>query len=125
MSGANQTTIQTLDAAISAHGRWKHRLRDLIQSGKSDIDPATATRDDACELGKWLKGYFPNAEEQAIYDRVKARHAEFHLAVGQVIQLAAAKKRSEAEKSMGLSSPYSNASTALTLEIMNWKKLVS
>lgn len=81
-------------------------------------------RDDACDLGKWLKGYRPEPKEEAVYDRVKRRHGEFHMAVGRVVQLAQAKKAAEAEKEMAVNSPFSNASAALTLEIMNWKRLL-
>jgi hypothetical protein len=121
----DQTAAQQIDAAITAHSRWKHRLKELVQTGKSDIDAATATRDDACEFGKWLQAYRPTAKEKASYEAVRTKHAEFHRVVGGVVRLVASSQKAEAMKSMDMGSPFASVSAALTLEMMNWKRIIA
>ena len=43
-----------LDAAASAHTQWLFRLKHAIDEGKSEFDPVTVRRDDACDFGKFL-----------------------------------------------------------------------
>ena len=82
------STLEQLDKALAAHSMWKHRLRDLVENGTGDIDAKTAMRDDACEMGKWLRGFKPSVGEQPFYNAVCARHTQFHEAVGKVVMLA-------------------------------------
>jgi hypothetical protein len=119
-----KSPLEHLDQAIAAHSRWKHRLRDMVEGGKLDIDAATATRDDACELGKWLKAYYPGEAEKKVFNSVRAKHRDFHVAVGKVVELVNANQNAEAEREIGLSSNYTKTSVALTVEIMQWKKLL-
>jgi methyl-accepting chemotaxis protein len=116
------STLEQLDKALAAHSMWKHRLRDLVENGVGDIDAKTAMRDDACEMGKWLRSYQPNLGEQLLYNTVCARHTQFHESVGKVVLLANMKQTEDAKREMGLNSSYMKASAALTADIMAWKK---
>jgi hypothetical protein len=79
-------------------------------------------RDDACEMGKWLRSYQPNLGEQLLYNTVCSRHTQFHESVGKVVLLANMKQTEDAKREMGLNSAYMKASAALTADIMAWKK---
>lgn len=104
---------------------WKHRLRDLAENGQVEIDAKTAMRDDACELGKWLRSFRPTIYEQSHYDAVCFRHTQFHESVGKVAMLANRKQTVDARREMGINSAFSKSSAALTTDIMAWKKSIA
>ena len=116
------STLDQLDKALAAHSLWKHRLRDLVDNGMGEVDAKTATRDDACEMGKWLRSYKPSMAEQPLYNAVCFRHTQFHEAVGKVVMLANMKRTEDAKREIGLNSAYMRASGALTSDIIAWKK---
>lgn len=96
-----------------------------METGRTDIDTATATRDDACQLGKWLIGYQPSAIERDIYGKVRERHTAFHQSIGEILRLAAEGRLREAEAKMEMGTLFSKLSGELTLEMMKWKQLIS
>lgn len=63
---------------ISAHVRWKQRLRDYIQHKAEPLDPAIIGRDDQCTLGKWLYGEGQIYAHTHNFDKVRIEHAAFH-----------------------------------------------
>jgi hypothetical protein len=74
------------DDMILAHSRWKARLKDAIE-GTAQINVQTASRDDQCDLGKWIHGDGKNTTGAAYHD-LKKKHAEFHAVVGRVLNQA-------------------------------------
>jgi uncharacterized protein YukE len=70
----------SLDNAIKAHADWRLKLRSASQQHEK-LDADTITRDDCCELGKWLHGsgkskYGSNPNFVALLDAHKAFHQE-------------------------------------------------
>jgi hypothetical protein len=47
---------EQIKAAIGAHGLWKGRLTNAIDTGKSDWTVADVQSDYNCAFGKWLHG---------------------------------------------------------------------
>ena len=43
-----------IDKAISAHGMWKQKLRNAIDTGECESTPAKVKMDNNCAFGKWL-----------------------------------------------------------------------
>lgn len=80
-------TIREIDHAISAHARWKMRLRTALANGEERLDAVTIGRDDQCAFGQWLHGsdLDPAARASAEYSEVVRLHAEFHASAGCVI----------------------------------------
>ena len=105
--------------AIAAHGMWKTRLRSAIDTGKSDFKVSVVQTDDQCDFGKWLKALPATTPHK---QSVSKLHATFHTAAAGVLQLAVSGKRAEAEAAMGAASTFSEASSALTREMMEWHK---
>ena len=73
--------------AIDAHMKWTQRLQmKLAGSSDEPMDVATVASDQHCTLGKWLHGAgkmkFSRLPEYGELQRV---HAEFHLAVGNIL----------------------------------------
>ena len=111
-----------LNNAIEKHAEWKMKFRAAI-SKKETMDASTITKDNCCELGKWLHG-----EAKAKFSSLQshsacvAKHAAFHLEAGKVAQAINAKKFTEAETMLNTGTPYASASSAVGVAIMQLKK---
>lgn len=111
-----------LNQALSKHSEWKTKFRSAIGKQES-LDDATISRDNCCEMGKWLHG---DAKTQ--YGRLQSladcvsRHAEFHIEAGRVARSINARKYAEAEAMLAVGTRYANASSALGTSVIRLKK---
>ena len=88
---------QHLDKAIVAHGQWKMRLKRAIDTGSSEFAPATVSRDDQCDLGKWLHtGATAQERSSPYYAQTVQAHQQFHKVAGGVLGNALAGRKGEA-----------------------------
>lgn len=113
-----------IDKAIGAHGMWKSRLKQAIETGKADTPVETIQSDNQCAFGKWLYGSTLSSTDKTSnhYKTVKDLHASFHKAAGKVAELAMAGKKTDAEKLMGMDGEFTTVSSKLTTAMMEWKK---
>lgn len=107
-------------AAIGAHGMWKHRLRQAIDTGHTDLDPAVVALDDRCEFGMWLHHRLAPAARSAHSETVMALHATFHREAADVLRLVVAGRLDDAETAVGLTGGYAKASSQLTSAMQAW-----
>ncbi len=116
---------EEIDNAIGAHGSWKVRLKDAIETGRSDIPVETIRKDNNCQFGKWLYGGTLSAADKtsANYTKVRELHAEFHKAAARVTELALAGQKTEADKMMTRGGEFAAVSSRLTSAMMDWKKV--
>ena len=72
---------EEIDKAIGAHGMWKTRLKQAIETGKSEVSVETIRQDNQCNFGKWLYGSTLSAADKssAQYKTVRELHAELGL----------------------------------------------
>ncbi len=111
-----------IDSAIAKHAEWKLKLRSAILK-QDTIDAATISKDNCCDLGKWLHG-----EAKAKFTRLSsytecvAKHAAFHVEAGKVATTINSKKYAEAETMLNAGTPYTAASNAVGSAIMRLKK---
>jgi len=112
-----------LNDAIGAHAQWKTKLRMAI-SRKEQMDAATISRDDCCELGRWLHGDAKRMGNLAAYREVVQAHADFHKQAGKVAAAINAGKYEDASKMLGNATPYSDASAAVGLALTHLKQAV-
>ena len=115
------STKDAITKGIGAHGMWKQRLLDAIKTGQSEWTPDVVCQDNQCEFGKWLYSCSPQEKSSPHYNNVKDLHAKFHKTAANVLTLALANKKSEAEKEIAPGSEYATNSGALTKEMMEWK----
>jgi hypothetical protein len=114
----NTRELEQLDAAIHAHSRWITQLRIAIEDGTSEFDPELIRADNKCDFGKWLYDDFPKeAENRAIFDEIRARHAAFHRTAAQILRFALSGRREEALKLMDLGGDFMHISSALILNL--------
>ena len=111
-----------LDAAIEKHAEWKVKFRSAIAK-KETMDAHVIAKDDCCELGKWLHG-----EGKSQYGKLGshgdclAKHAVFHAEAGKVAIAINAKDYGGAEAMIAHGTPYSTASSAVGVAIINLKR---
>jgi hypothetical protein len=111
-----------LDSAIQKHGEWKTKFRAAISKQES-LDASTISKDNCCELGKWLHGEAKSKFSSLLsYRDCVSKHAAFHLEAGKVASLINVKKYSEAESAIGAGTTYAGASSAVGVAILKLKK---
>lgn len=111
--------------AIGAHGLWKQRLRQAIDTGKSDFTVEKVRPDNNCDFGKWLHGLAAGDKTSAHWKTVQELHANFHQEASRVLDLALKGKKPDAEKGIAPDSPFAKVSTSLTGAMMKWKESIS
>jgi methyl-accepting chemotaxis protein len=111
-----------LDSAIQKHGEWKAKFRAAIVKQET-LDAATISKDNCCELGKWLHGEAKTKfSKLPSHGECISKHAAFHLEAGKVARLINSQKYQEAESSIGAGTSYSSASSAVGVAILKLKK---
>lgn len=111
-----------LNNAAQTHAQWKVKLRAAIAK-REQMDIATLSRDDCCELGQWLHG-----EGRAQFGRLVShtdcvkKHVVFHAEVAKVAMAVNAARYQAAETMLGAGTPYAQASSAMAVAFMNLRK---
>jgi methyl-accepting chemotaxis protein len=108
-----------LDHAISKHIEWKVKFFTAILRHET-MDTETISKDNCCELGKWLhedgKAQFENL---ASYSICLDKHAAFHIEAGKIAAKINEKKFNDAEAMLNAGQPYTTSSNDLNLAIKN------
>jgi hypothetical protein len=113
-----------INRAIAAHAQWKTRLRQAIESGKSEWTPDSVRPDNRCDFGKWLHSVSPKETVTERWKKIKALHAEFHKEAARILALAVASRKAEAEAAIALGSQFSKTSADLTLALVDWRESI-
>jgi len=114
------TLNDQINAAIGAHGLWKGRLKDAIRTGRSDVPVHAVSVDNQCAFGKWLQSFDAEGRKSPNYKTCYELHRRFHVAAGDVLALALAGKRQEAERALADNSAFVNTSRDLIRAMMTW-----
>ncbi|MFO0888966.1 MAG: CZB domain-containing protein [Isosphaeraceae bacterium] len=114
--------LHPIDKAIAAHARWKSRLRQVIESGESEVAADDVRPENRCEFGRWLADRPAEQRETAHYKTVRDLHARFHIEAAHVLELALAGHRQQAEAAMAIGSDFAGVSAKLTASMTAWKK---
>jgi methyl-accepting chemotaxis protein len=111
-----------LDSVIGKHAEWKLKLRSAI-SKQETMDVATISKDDCCELGKWLHGEAKTKFGRLTsYTECVTKHAGFHVEAGKIAGAINSKKYDEAEAMLNSGTAYTMASNTVGVAIMRLKK---
>lgn len=116
----DDTIKEQIRAGIAAHGQWKTRLLDAIQTGKSEFNPSTVKMDNQCAFGKWMYSLPEKERNCKSCLEIKEAHAKFHQTAAKILELALAGKRAEAEKEMAIGSDYARDSAHLVHLLSHW-----
>ena len=107
-----------LNEAIQKHAQWKFRFRQAMLAHEP-MDAAAISKDNNCELGKWLHG-----EARALHGECKAHarclqlHATFHVEAGKIAAVVNAGRKDDAERMMAAGSPFSEATKAVAVTLI-------
>ncbi|KXF80926.1 CZB domain-containing protein [Enterovibrio coralii] len=119
------TIIKEIDAAVGAHGAWKQKLRNAINTGECESTPERVKQDNNCSFGKWLHY---RIEEQykasPYYEEVVSLHAAFHREAGSILALALNGDVEAASEKMKLCSEFSSLSASLTAKMREWQEFL-
>ncbi len=75
--------------AIKAHTDWKIRIQSLINTKSTDdISLYDISRDDQCELGKWIKALDKEQGHTYALSCLRNFHREFHAAAANAMEHA-------------------------------------
>jgi hypothetical protein len=111
-----------LNSAIQKHAEWKTKFRTAI-SKQEQMDAAIISKDNCCELGKWLHG-----EAKTQFGRLAShaeciqKHAVFHVEAGKIASAINAQKYTEAEAMLNAGTTYTQVSSQVGVAIMHLKK---
>ena len=111
-----------LDSAVGTHAEWKVKFRSAITKQEM-MDAATISKDNCCDLGKWLHG-----EGKTKFGRLAShaecvqKHTAFHVEAGKVASTINAKKYTEADAMIGGGTAYAQVSSSVGVAIMRLKK---
>ncbi len=111
-----------LDSAIKAHADWRSKLRLAAQTNEQ-LDASTISRDDCCELGKWLHGAGASkyGNRSTFVELVNA-HKQFHQEAGKVAASINAGDTAHAQQMLESGSGFSEASATVTRVIVRLKR---
>ena len=106
-----------LQTFITAHLKWKTRLRNAIRTGESfDVD--AVRRDDCCQLGRWLhQTGRQRYGQQPTFTQLLQHHAQFHQEAAKVAQAANAGNQSAVERMIDAQTPFSQATQATVMAL--------
>ena len=110
------------DGAIKAHSEWKMKLSSYIRNPDKSLKSSEVCLDNKCALGQWIYGEGAKFSHLAEFATLKAEHAKFHKAAGEIITKADSGKNVTEEVALGAKSPFVEASTAVITAIMTIKK---
>jgi len=111
-----------LTKAIEAHVQWKTKFRVAIQKQES-MDVNTISRDDCCEIGKWLHGDGKKHHGTLTsFQEVVREHAKFHRIAGGIASAINAKRFVEAEQMIANGTEFVNQSSAVSMALTRLKR---
>jgi Chemoreceptor zinc-binding domain len=111
-----------LTQAIAKHAEWKTKFRAAITKQET-MDVQTISKDNCCELGKWLHGEAKSKfAKLPSYAACLNKHAAFHTEAAKVAKLINDKNFSQAETMLGANTSYATASSAVGIAINVLKK---
>ena len=109
--------------AFGAHGAWKTRIAQAIDSGHSEHKPEDVAVDHRCAFGKWLHdpslpASIRSSEE---YRSVLGLHADFHKTAGATLAKALAGDHAGAHADLQ-GGVFAGAAEALSSAMIRWQR---
>lgn len=111
------------DEALVAHAEWKLKLMMHLQ-GEAHYEAASVCKDNQCKLGKWIYSDGKKFQNESIYEKLRERHAAFHRAAAEVIQVADGGRTDKARAMIADGSDYAKISSEVIESIGHIKRRV-
>lgn len=115
-----------LNKAIKNHSVWKVRLKDAVDTGKSEFTPSKVRDNHICDFGKWLASLPPAEKALDEYKRIQSLHEKFHAEAANVLQMALSGQRDKAHTALtDIKSDFVYTSALLINALTDWKRRIS
>src|ERR1700681_4125247 len=111
---AKITLKQQITAAIAAHHAWMGRLRTAAEYGRSSVDVATTSKEDAGPIG-----ISPSLKARPLYARSRTQHAQFHKEAARVLTLALARD-ARAKSELAEGGTFAQVASELRHTLYDW-----
>ena len=122
MAITGATLQEQIPRAITAHGVFKVRLGQIVETGGTEMSATVAAADNQCPFGQWLyNGLDPAVKAGEHYKKVADLHARFHHAAGDVMALSLARKKTEALAALEMGSTFKQTSAKLVIALSAWQ----
>ena len=108
-----------LNKALAAHVAWKGRIEAAIDTGTSDFSVEKVSTDNQCDFGKWLYNVAESSRD-AYWQKVCAKHAQFHRITGNILNMALQGRKQEAHDAVDFGSDFMMLSSELTMMLTSW-----
>ncbi len=108
------------DKMIQSHSRWKFRLKDIIEHGKSDLVIADVRNAHLCSFGQWLDS--AEGRKLPYYKELVELHRDFHDEAASILQIALSAQKEEALEKMKLGSHFNQIAAKLINKIADIKR---
>ena len=110
------------DKVITAHAQWKTKFRAAI-SHQEQLKADAISRDDACELGKWIysEGKLVLGHS-AEFTKLVDEHKQFHHCAGDVAHIINQRRFDSATEKIGPTSPFTQASNRVIATLGRMKR---
>jgi hypothetical protein len=121
-SGVNPSDVGiNLDNAIQAHADWRTKLRSAA-SKHEQLDAETVSKDNCCELGKWLHGAGSSrfGGKPTFVSLIEA-HKVFHIEAGKVARVVNQGLGEDATQMLDSGTGFSKASNEVSRLIVQLK----
>ncbi|MBN9542977.1 MAG: CZB domain-containing protein [Alphaproteobacteria bacterium] len=104
--------------AIKSHSNWKMKLKAYIANPDKSIDKDKVSRDNECDLGKWLHTEKTKYHNDPEFAELIEAHASFHKSIRTVVEKAESNQDVSEEIAIGANSPFGRASTEVVRLLM-------
>jgi hypothetical protein len=107
---------------IQSHTRWKLRLKEAIEHGKSDFAVAEARNPHLCQFGQWLDSV--EAKKMPNYSEIVELHRDFHDEAANILYMALHNQKEIAIEEMKLGgSQFNHTAAGLVNKIAEIKRV--
>lgn len=111
-----------LDNAIKAHADWRQKLRTAA-TRQEKLDAKTISRDDCCEMGKWLHGSGGTKfGGEATFMQLIKEHKDFHSEAGKVAGVVNQGDGEKAVQMLGSGTGFARTSNEVSRLIVQLKR---
>jgi aerotaxis receptor len=110
------------DQIVHSHSSWKYLLKNVIESGRSELSVVDARDMHCCVFGQWLDS--PAGNSLPHYSKVVELHRHFHEEAANVLDLALQGQSHQASEALKLGSPFNQATASLINELSEIRKMV-
>jgi hypothetical protein len=104
--------------ALRLHWEWRIQLRLFVSGHGGPFDTSTVGRDDACDLGIWIRGEGARHAAMPSLAHLESAHAAFHEAAAEIVKRVNDGDRDGARALIEPGTRFDHASNATVLAIL-------